>query len=87
MSADHDVPDDIQIPAIFLYHYEGQKLLNRVFADYRLIVRISSNLLNPVYLFEEYMFGRCCVRSPLQTGVSFLKNFNNLLTINACLNF
>ncbi|KAI6192394.1 Edem3 protein [Aphelenchoides bicaudatus] len=72
MSADSDRPDDISIPSLFLYNYEGQKLLNRVFADYRLIVRLSSNLLNPVYLFEEYMFGRCCERSPLQYSNDFI---------------
>lgn len=72
MSGDQDRKDDVQIPAVFLYHYEGQKLLNRVLSDYRLVVRLSSELLNPSYLFEEYMLGKCCDRRPLVNEVSFL---------------
>lgn len=60
MSADHDHKDDVRIPALFLFYYEGQKLLNRMNANDQTILRLSDHLLNPIHLFREYMHGRCC---------------------------
>ncbi|CAD5230317.1 unnamed protein product [Bursaphelenchus okinawaensis] len=65
MSADDKRTDDIKIPSIFLFDYESQKLMNRMRAEPRLLVRMSTELLNPRFLFTEFLKGNCCKRSPL----------------------
>lgn len=58
MSADDNYKEEIRIPACFLFHYEGQKLLNRLKANERVFLRLSDHLLNPLFIFEEFMKGR-----------------------------
>ncbi|KAH7729181.1 ER degradation-enhancing alpha-mannosidase-like 3-like protein [Aphelenchoides avenae] len=58
MSADTEIEDDIEIPVVFLFHYEGQKLINAILSYPTAVVRISENAVNPAFLFEEALRGR-----------------------------
>jgi hypothetical protein len=55
MSADDNYKEEIRIPACFLFYYEGQKLLNRLKSDEKVALRLSNHLLNPAFIFEEFV--------------------------------
>ncbi|KAI6197839.1 hypothetical protein M3Y94_01272800 [Aphelenchoides besseyi] len=71
MSASQEAVDDIRISSVFLYHYQGQQLINRIVSDHRVIVRLSYYLLSPQFLLDELLHNRCCWRSPVMRKNDF----------------
>ena len=53
MSADQ--PDEIHIPTVFLFHLEGQKLLNLMAKYPTLVVRLGANSINEGFLSTWYI--------------------------------
>ncbi|KAI6195072.1 Alpha-1,2-Mannosidase [Aphelenchoides besseyi] len=82
MSASQEAVDDIRISSVFLYHYQGQQLINRIVSDHRVIVRLSYYLLSPQFLLDELLHNRCCWRSPeMRKNDFFLINPINRVVI------
>ncbi|KAI6238777.1 Alpha-1,2-Mannosidase [Aphelenchoides fujianensis] len=73
MSADQEDVGDIHIPALFLFHFEGQQLLSRVIGDHRVLLRLSFYLLSPQFLLNELLHDRCCWRAPLTLENDFFR--------------
>ncbi|MCP9263341.1 Arginine kinase [Dirofilaria immitis] len=55
MSGDQTVKDDIVIPAVFLYNKEGLAFIEHILHYPNALVRLSDRLLNPSYLFEDFV--------------------------------
>uniref|UniRef100_A0A914CHU7 PA domain-containing protein n=2 Tax=Acrobeloides nanus TaxID=290746 RepID=A0A914CHU7_9BILA len=65
MSADNNIPDDIEIPVMFLFHKESQKLLNQKMKFPTMKVRLAEKVANPGFLFENYLkYGEYARRTP-----------------------
>jgi mannosidase alpha-like ER degradation enhancer 3 len=57
MSADAETSDDIDVPVVFLFYLESQKLLNTLFAYPNAIIRLAQNVRNSAVIFEDYLKG------------------------------
>uniref|UniRef100_A0A914HBZ6 alpha-1,2-Mannosidase n=1 Tax=Globodera rostochiensis TaxID=31243 RepID=A0A914HBZ6_GLORO len=67
----------LHIPAVFLFHAEGELLLDQMFAHPEAVVRLAGTPLNPAYCFEQ----------TLRQNPSFLRQkfpiFNQFLAVDA----
>lgn len=55
MSGDQTIKDDIVIPAVFLYNKEGLAFMEHITHYPNALVRLSNQLSNPSYLFEDFL--------------------------------
>jgi mannosidase alpha-like ER degradation enhancer 3 len=70
MSGDNAGPDGVHIPVVFLFHTEGQRLMDKYQLHPTMVVRIGEKVANPAALFEEYLLHREHRRRHLPLAVS-----------------